>query len=230
MHDSIFGPGTAAERMALTDELITVARRSGDTEAEQYATSLQWVALLELGDPRYRDRLDRFVALAEAGQRTRMALGALVDQAVIATFTGRFAEAEAFLAQLLADTEHEVHAHLGSMLDHIRWQILYLQGRADELAALHASPRLPQRRHAALLEAITRLRDGDTAPALRLLADRRDHLDGFSRKIRPLALRLLAQAAATTRDAELCRRARRRSRRSRAATSWRCSASTSVAR
>src|SRR4051812_42548361 len=55
-HDTMWEPGNAAERLALVDELKTIARRTGDAEMEMYATSLGWVAAIELGDPRFADR------------------------------------------------------------------------------------------------------------------------------------------------------------------------------
>ncbi|MEV1202551.1 ATP-binding protein, partial [Microbispora rosea] len=62
-HDAIWGLGTAPERVALTGELLTLARRTGDMEMESIAAALRWVALLEQGDPSYFDQFREFVTL-----------------------------------------------------------------------------------------------------------------------------------------------------------------------
>ncbi|MFD0469306.1 hypothetical protein ACFQ0B_14060 [Nonomuraea thailandensis] len=64
-HDIIWGPGTAAERVALTGELIDVARRTADPDLEHFASALRWVAMIERGDPRY---LGEFHAYAARGR------------------------------------------------------------------------------------------------------------------------------------------------------------------
>ncbi|PXY19662.1 ATPase [Prauserella muralis] len=208
IHDTIWGPGTAERRLALTDELAAVGRRTGDLEMEQYAASLRWVALLERGDPGYLAQLDTFVTLADQGVDTRMKLGATVDECIIAGFTGRFAEADALFAKVLATLEDSEHVHFASMLYHMRWQHLYAQGRLDEVEQLY--PSLSETDHGRLrvVQAITALATGDPAPALRYLAETPDAAQRFSIRTRPLWLRFLAQTAAVSRDPELCERAR----------------------
>ncbi|MEU6643082.1 AAA family ATPase [Saccharomonospora sp. NPDC046836] len=209
LHDTIWGPGTAEQRVALTNELVAVAHRTADAEMAQYATSLRWVALLELGDPGYLAQLDRFVALVDKSDDTRMAMGAIVDQVIIATFRGRFAEAEALFAQVtsqLATFAHEVH--FAPMNTHLHWSLFYHQGRTDELATVHTELRRHNYAHAPLLEAITRLREGDTGPAQRLLADQARKDDAPSNDVLPLWLRFQAQAAAMIGDPQLCEQAR----------------------
>ncbi|WP_246235724.1 ATP-binding protein [Streptomyces boluensis] len=104
-HHAIWGPGTAAERVALVEELTTIAQRSGDPEGEHFARALHWVARIELGDPRYRDEYHAYVTHAESHGVPRMGVGAAVDQSIVSALVGRFAQAESFLA------EADGHAH-----------------------------------------------------------------------------------------------------------------------
>ncbi|PXY23855.1 ATPase [Prauserella coralliicola] len=206
LHDTIWGLGSSKQRVALTEELASVARRTGDLETEQFATSLRWVALLETGDPAYLDQLDKFVALTARVGDTRMGIGALIDQSLIAAFTGRFADAEDLAAR--ADGSWSAaHEQLFPMSHHQRWQLLYFKGDLKELDRLHETIGPEDYSHAPLIAAITALRKGDPGPALRLL-DEGPGDDAEARSIGPLWLRLRAQTAAVTRDPELCERSR----------------------
>ncbi|PRX45405.1 putative ATPase [Prauserella shujinwangii] len=206
LHDTIWGPGTAAERLRLTDEMVEVARRTGDLEMEQYATSLSWVARLERGDPGYAERLAAFVALTDReGDVTRMRIGALVDQGIIAGFQGRFADATAHFDEALGAPEPDAE-HFSFITHHLRWAVSLMRGRFAELAKLHAS--LGERDYSfhRLIEAITAVESGDTATASRYYAE--TEASRLPRMIVPLWLRFQAQLAAATGDPEACARAR----------------------
>ncbi|MFD5641512.1 ATP-binding protein, partial [Streptomyces anulatus] len=92
-HDSVWGLGSAMERLGLTDEMTVVGRRTQHQDMELHATSMRWVALLELGDPAFIDQFRAFVRLAELTELPRFALGVAVDTSLIAALQGRFAEA-----------------------------------------------------------------------------------------------------------------------------------------
>ena len=205
LHDSIWGLGTAAEREALMAELAEVAHRSGDTETEQYATSLRWVALLELGDPRYFDQMRAFVALTERGGMPRMRFGAIIDQCILAAFQGRFADAEALFDEVATAPEQAQHSHFRPMLNHLRWSLLLLQGRFDELAELHATLDPGGHPYPGLLEAITAAERGDVAAAAEYVAGLGER-PLFPRLYLPMFLRLQAHAAIA--DPTLADRAR----------------------
>ncbi|MDQ0381607.1 ATP-binding protein [Amycolatopsis thermophila] len=207
LHDSIWGPGTAAEREALMAELAEVAHRSGDAETEQYATSLRWVALLELGDPRYYAQMLKFVAMTERGGMRRMQVGATIDQSILAAFQGRFAEAEALFEEVLNAPEQAQHTHFLPMLRHHRWSLLLQQGRFDQLAEFHATLGPGDHPYPALLEAITAVQRGDAAAASRYLAGLGER-PPLPRSYLPMFVRLQAQTAAATGDAGLVARAR----------------------
>ncbi|SFQ68913.1 AAA ATPase domain-containing protein [Amycolatopsis arida] len=209
LHDTIWGLGSAAERVDLTRELADIGRRTGDAEMEQFATSLRWVALLELGDPAYADQLRAFVALTERSAQTRMRFAALLDQSIIAAFRGEFAEA----ATLLARGEEEVpddadDMHFAFVRHHLRWARLLQQGRFAELAELHRSPDQRHYPFPALIEGITAAQRGDADTALRHLAAAPPGDRPFPGPFQPLWLRFQAQVAAAAADADLRRRAR----------------------
>ncbi|MQA11322.1 MAG: AAA family ATPase [Pseudonocardiaceae bacterium] len=207
LHDTIGGPGAAAERAKLTEEWAAVARRTSDAEAEQFATSLRWVALVEQGDPGYLEPLRAFVSMTERDGDTRMRIGALLDQGIIATFTGHFADAESYFERAMSLPGPD-NNHIPFIVDHVRWALLLLQGRFDELAEVVRSLNERDYPFPHLLEAITAVHNGTVDPALRYLAEVPVEDEPFPRSFMPLWLRFQAQAAAASRDPELCERAR----------------------
>ncbi|WP_269846260.1 ATP-binding protein [Streptomyces carminius] len=209
-HNAVWGPGSAPERVALTTELMSVARRRADLETEYLAASFRWVALLEQGDPAFLDQYRAFTALAERAGRPRADFSSCVDRSIIATLTGRFADVEPLLDRAEEYFTKRRHPHIGYMIGHLRWALWLQQGRFGELADLHrslAGHGHPQHR---ILEGITALeRDGpgDAAAAPALLAEI-DAAGPVSPFFVPLLLRLRAQTAAVADDPELCERVR----------------------
>ncbi|WP_433537216.1 ATP-binding protein [Micromonospora sp. CA-249363] len=206
-HDTTWGLGTAAARAALTAEIRDVARRTGDRETELWATSLRWVALLELGDPRFMEEFAAFVTGGQQRELARSRMAAAVDGGIIAGFRGDFAEADERFA-VIADLSDPGHAEFAFMGHHLRWARLLLQGRFDEVdALLHewAPADYPYRE---LLSAITAAERGDDEQAVRLTAGIEAAGIHYPRPVSPLWLRLRAQAAAASRDPRRCDDAR----------------------
>ncbi|GAA1406119.1 ATP-binding protein [Catellatospora coxensis] len=208
-HDISWGPGGAREREALTAEMEQVSRRSADTGAEALAASFRWVALLELGDPGYLEQVSAFVAAAERDGSLRMRISLLVDQAVIATTTGRFDQAEAWLAQLRTG-EGEGHADFTFMQYHLDWALAMQRGRFAEAGRLLDLLQAQDHPYLPLVQAITAVERGDTAEALRLVAsaEARSEHDPYPTSVTRLWLRLRAQLAAATADPDRCAKAR----------------------
>ncbi|TDE32168.1 hypothetical protein E1295_40085, partial [Nonomuraea mesophila] len=200
-HDIIWGPGTAGERVALTGELIGVARRTNDPELEHFATALRWVAMIEQGDPRYLDHFHDYAARSRRDGRSHLIMTADIDAGILAALAGRFAEAESLLPQVRAMTHHE---HFTAMIDHHVWAMMWLQGRVTEQQRVLHDLRGREHPCLAVLEALTALQAGDLDLALRHFADGEPR----HRMARPLWLRFQAQIAAATRDPELCAQAR----------------------
>ncbi|MDG4792941.1 AAA family ATPase [Micromonospora sp. WMMD1082] len=204
-HDAIWGLGTAADRAALTREIRDLARRTGDRETELWSTSLRWVALLELGDPRYLDELTAFVTEGRQTERPRHRMATAIDGGITSAFRGDFAGAEASYAELgdLAEWEHADHAFLGH---HLRWSLLLLRGRFDEIDALLDGLAGGDYPHLELLRAITAAERGDHRSAARITARLEASGTGRGGSISPLWLRLRAQA--TVADPSRCAEAR----------------------
>ncbi|MHC0429313.1 ATP-binding protein [Streptomyces sp. O3] len=235
-HHAIWGPGTAPERVALVEELATIARRAGDVEGESFARALHWVALLELGDPRYLDEYHAFVALAERHELPRIGVSAAIDQSIVTALAGRFAQAESFLAEAFGYVDR-AHPHEGvlALLEHHRWTLALLQGRYEGLDDLsgslgrdHPCPRLLtgitaiERSDAdwdgtghgsdgeggRVGDDGTRRVGGDVEAAVEYARTLLVGGASSDRGFLPLRLRFQAQAAAASGDPELCERAR----------------------
>ncbi|MEU8139396.1 ATP-binding protein [Streptodolium elevatio] len=209
-HDTIWGPGTAAERLPLTDEMIAVGRRSGDVEMELHATSMRWVTLLELGDPGYLDQFRTFATRAEQVGQPRFLMAMAIDASLLAAMRGRFAEAERHFDEAMAGFEESDMAQFRQIPLHMRWSRLVAQGRYDEAdAEVRAGG--PDKSHMRLLAGLTDAetgRCGDAVQRLRTILDEADGEEPYDRVYAPLWLRFQAVAAAGSGDPELCEGAR----------------------
>ncbi|WP_204291787.1 ATP-binding protein [Micromonospora gifhornensis] len=213
-HDAAWGPGTAARRAALTAEIREVARRSGDQEGPLWATSLRWVALLELGDPRYLDELAAFVTAGRRIGTVRHRMATNIDSGIVSAFRGDFAGAESCYAELrsLDDSDHEEHLFIGH---HLLWSLALLRGRLDEAQAVLDGLDPTEHRFLDLLQAVTAAERGDHRTAARIAArragaggvpDGQTGDAGYPSVILPLWLRLQAQV--TVADPSRCEAAR----------------------
>ncbi|QLQ39518.2 AAA family ATPase [Micromonospora robiginosa] len=206
-HDTTWGLGTAQERAVVTAEIREVARRGGDRDTELWATSLRWVALLELGDPGYRHELAAFVDGCRAGDVARQRMAASIDSGIIDALRGDFAAAEANFAEMdrYGEWEHSDHAFMGH---HLRWSVLLLRGRLTEAEALLDQTGAAHHPHVELLRGITAAERGDTATLLRLVGGIEAAGTTYPRPVSTLWLRLRAQAAAAAGDPRRCAEAR----------------------
>ncbi|MFI1394358.1 ATP-binding protein [Streptomyces sp. NPDC020681] len=200
-HDSIWGLGTAQERMDLTSEMAAVARRTANRDMEFHATAMRWVTMLELADPRYLDQLRTSQAVAERLKVRRLELGKAVDKCLVDALTGRFDEAEEHLAGVSV-LGHE-HSPFAFMSLHIEWSLRLLQGRVGEADAILAQLEETAHPYPGLLEGVTAAERGDRATALRLLSELDAAPDPLPRVFAPLGMRLRAQAAALSGDEDL---------------------------
>lgn len=209
-HDTIWGPGTAAERLPLTDEMITVGRRSGDVEMELHATSMRWVTLLELGDPRYLDQFRTFALRADQVRQPRFLMAKAIDASLLAAMGGRFAEAERHFDEAMAGFDDADTSAFRQIPLHMEWSRLIAQGRYHEADTLIRAGG-PDKPHMRLLAGLTDAecgRFGDAARSLRAILDEAAGEEPYNRIYAPLWLRFQALAAAGSGDAELCEAAR----------------------
>ncbi|MEU8253687.1 AAA family ATPase [Micromonospora inaquosa] len=206
-HDTTWGLGTATARAALTAEIRDVARRTGDRQTELWATSLRWVALLELGDPHFNEEFTTFVRVGRHGDAAQHRIAAAIDSGIIAAFRGDFAEADERFT-VLDDHSDPSHAEFGFMGHHLRWSRLLLQGRFAEADALLDALAPIDYPYQELLRAITAAERGDGETAVRLTAGIEAAAIRYPRPVSPIWLRLRAQAAAASADPQRCDDAR----------------------
>ncbi|MFV2102894.1 ATP-binding protein [Micromonospora sp. LOL_024] len=204
-HDTTWGLGTAPERAALTAEIRDVARRNGDRETELWSTSLRWVALLELGDPRYLDEVAAFVTAGRQTELPRHRMATAIDGGITSAFRGDFADAEACFAELgdLNDWEQADHAFLGH---HLLWSLQLLRGRFDEIDVMLHGLGQAGHPHLELLRGVSAAERGDHGSAGRTAVRLEAAGTRFPSSISPLWLRLRAQA--TVADPSRCAEAR----------------------
>lgn len=203
-HSVNWGPGTAAERQVLVEELGEITRRTGDAELRLYAASFGWVVLLEQGDPAYRARFAHFRTLAHADGSERWRGALAVDHTIVEMVQGRFEEAEAHLAAAM-ELAGEDPLRVNS-LRHVQWEL-----RAALSDAPQAEGGIPVFGlwQADLLAAITALRRGEAERARDLYA-RIDPGPDFYGAWESLRLRFEAELAVALGDADMIARLRER--------------------
>jgi hypothetical protein len=201
-HDRLWGLGNAAERLALTDELATIAARTGDQDMKLYAVSLGWVASLELNDPGYYERYRRFLVVAENSPPSVITEYMYVDKHIIATFQGRFDDAAAYLAD--APHSPERPDQFDYMNYHLEWAMSLLRGRYDDLVDARARAVAVKYPFPAALEGIVAASRGDGETARRCLAELDSSREPLWNSYQPLLIRLRVQVAVATGDAARC--------------------------
>lgn len=205
-HDTIWGLGTSDERLALTTEMETVARRTQNLDMELHAAAMRWVTLLELGDPRYLGQLRTYAGLAERTGKRRYEVGKAVDLGIVATLTGDFAQADKWYTDTVEAVPNQ--AAYGFLASHLRWALHMTRGRYDQADAVTRTLDGVDYPYPVLLGGIAAIERGDTARALRLLREVADRPEPVSRVFAPLWFRLLAHTAAATGDPALIAEAR----------------------
>ncbi|MBA2896900.1 ATP-binding protein [Nonomuraea soli] len=208
LHDSIWAPGTAKERIDLTDELLRLFRRTGNAEGEHFAAALRWVAHLELGESVFLERFGDYVTAGSRSGHPLVTFSTQLDQAIIDCLMGRFEACVALVRELHESQEAVRNDHCGHMIGHLEWAALLLQGRPGEVGDLHRRMRDSTHPCPVLVEALTALRLGDVDAALRLLAEATTRGERRVRSAEPLWIRFQAELAAITGDPELCAKAR----------------------
>ncbi|MFI6482984.1 ATP-binding protein [Nonomuraea sp. NPDC050663] len=208
LHDSIWAPGTAQERVELTDELLRLFRRTGNVEGEHFAAALRWVAHLELGESVFLERFGDYLAAGSRSSHPLVTFSTRLDQAIVDCLMGRFDACAALVEELHGSEEAMLDERCGHMIGHLEWAALLLQGRPGEVGDLHRRMRDSTHPCPVLIEALTALRLGDVDAALRLLAEATTRGERRVRSAEPLWIRFQAELAATTGDPELCAAAR----------------------
>ena len=96
LHDSIWTPGTALERLPVVNAMLHAATAADDAELVAEAHLLRATAMLEVGDPAGREELLTYIRLAGELGHARGRWGALTRQATFAELAGKAEEAAQF--------------------------------------------------------------------------------------------------------------------------------------
>lgn len=140
-HFVLWRPGTAAERLALVDEVLALGEGAGAGSIEIGGEAHSWrlLDLLELGDVDEADReLERFARMSEETRLPHYRWGVVLARGARALFEGRLEEAEALAHQALAIRQPTSR---NNALQFFAAQLFYLrkaQGRLHEIALLVA--------------------------------------------------------------------------------------------
>ena len=133
LHNVIWGPGTAAERLQLAGEVIELAAGAGDADLVVEARLLRVSDFLELGDPAYRIAMAEFLAAAESLRQPRLRYLALSRRATLAIIAGELAEAERLMEEAAAlASEIGEPDRIGVEFEQ-RWELRSIQGRRADL-------------------------------------------------------------------------------------------------
>jgi len=204
-HDALWIPGTVAERLPLTEELVEVARRNGAGGQEVEALSFHLAELVEAGDPRFADTHATLQARARQldSAWTRSLAGWVGG--VVALLEGRFDDARSRLDEAVgvgAHADADAVDDAAILQLQVQWAIEHQQGRDEVVDGLleridevHPWPEL--------IRALTAIDRGDAARAARMVADLRQRRRPPGRWFATLWLRLQAEVAAAAPDPEL---------------------------
>lgn len=199
-HDVLWGPGTAARRQALIEEIHTVSRDRGDRETELFAISLKWVAMFEQGDPSYLGVFRDFVSQMERESTPRAVFSASLDRCIVAVLTGDFANAHHLLERAAAAAGDEPQAYYATMISHLQWSLLLLEGNFDELWEFHEDLDESGYPFPRLLTALSRAQYGELTEASSLAEVW--SVQSLPRHYHALWLRLTSQLAVASGDEE----------------------------
>ncbi|WP_100448414.1 ATP-binding protein [Glycomyces xiaoerkulensis] len=204
-HAILWGPGTAARRQALVEELEEVAQRTGRDEDRLFAASLRWVALLEQGDPAFRNQLEVFAGLARNSEAEHWHGAVHIDRSIIDLLQGRYEDAAARIDAARRPGDDPMYEDMMRLLE---WLLRFARGEAPEPVA-HPWPQGFGPWVADVLNGLSALRRGDIAQARRVHDRFAADADPYDAWI-SLRLRFEAELAAAERDTEMIARLRRR--------------------
>ncbi len=102
VHDAMWAPGTAAQRLPVVERMQLAAQTAGDPDLIAQAQLLRATALLELGDPAAPEALFTYVTLAGGLGHARGRWGALTRQATYLAVLGRAEDAARISEEALA--------------------------------------------------------------------------------------------------------------------------------
>lgn len=174
-HDAIWTLDTAEDRLAIADEMVEIAERTGDVELGLLAGHLRVIALLELGRPIAQSEHRTGVALAHAMRLPRATYQSLTRDATFATCAGDFPRALGLIDDAVElGTQLDEPDRASVALDQ-RWMVAFLRGRPEDVVEDLARAQLGGDPHIVVLEALLAIQQGD-ADAVAARVDRIEQL------------------------------------------------------
>jgi hypothetical protein len=161
-HNAGWGPGNAADRLALATQVAELAGQGRDLELLAEARVLRTADLLELGDPAFAVELAEFLRVAADLEQPRLRYAALARRAMQALLAGRDDEGERLVAEA-ATLGREIGEPDAADVEFA--QLRGLQGRRAELLPLARALFLEDSPPGRYFLATTLLEEGDRAGA-----------------------------------------------------------------
>jgi hypothetical protein len=135
-HNAGWGPGDAADRLALATQVAELAGEARDLELLAEARLLRAADLLELGDPSFAAELAEFLRVAADLEQPRLRSAALARRAMQALLAGRHDEGERLVAEAAALSREIGEPDAADVELAQLWDLRGLQGRRGELLPL----------------------------------------------------------------------------------------------
>jgi len=133
-YSAIWGPDTTEERLAIADEIVTLAEEIGDDERAFQGHHYRLSVLMETGHlTALKRELETNVRAAEALHQPAQRWLAAVMIALLALFEGRLAEAEALIEQAFEHGRRAESVHALGVLRLQEYALRREQGRAAEM-------------------------------------------------------------------------------------------------
>ncbi|MGH7402917.1 MAG: ATP-binding protein, partial [Candidatus Rokuibacteriota bacterium] len=202
-HIAIWAEARAAERLAITDEVVSLAERCGDRDLTLQGRALRIGNLLELGDMSAYDReVDAYAAMTERMRQNVWHVPFL--RATQAFLSCRFEDAERLAAGGRALGQRAPHQGISVFFPVLLFAIRMLQGRLSEMEpalreAIVMYPGLPAWRAALTVALLESQRDEEARMEFERLTV--DDLAGVPRDFTwVVSLALLAQTCAQLDD------------------------------
>lgn len=132
-HDTLWTPGTGAERVVVANEIVAAARRAGDGERHVQGLLLSANAHLENGSAAFRAAFAEYAYLTERLRQPRHDYLLRIRQAAIALLDGDLATGEQLVDEAAVLGEAVGDSDTGNVRMSQRLEIVRARGAPDEL-------------------------------------------------------------------------------------------------
>lgn len=135
-HDALWAPGTGQSRVGLAVELAEIGERTEGTGYSADGRLLEATALIEVGEPTFRQALQRWFDLLHEDSEPRDRYLALTRQAFLALLEDRLEDAEQLLNEAAVLGEEIGEPDTGNVLMSHRVALAWARGEPEEFKTL----------------------------------------------------------------------------------------------